>query len=308
MITYVIGDLFHSPAKVLVNTVNVVGVMGKGIAKDFKAIFPEMFQEYQKLCEQKTIDTGKLHLWRGPHKWVLNFPTKQHWRYPSKPEYIEAGLKTFVSGYARNSISSVAFPQLGCGHGDLDWARQVRPLMERHLSNLPIEVFIHLYQKDPFALLEHKDIEETKSWLRSEPESLAFSEVWEDLLGVLRTRQEFATLEAGKQFMVRATNTPAEGLIFEDGAELFVPQDALLDAWQHLRSVGFLTVEGLTQGLDMHADKVMALLATLPYLKPAKIAAKRAMQGEKFSTAIQFVPRPAKEQITLRHPPELVPA
>ena len=308
MITYVIGDLFQSPAKVLVNTVNVVGVMGKGIAKDFKTIFPEMFQEYQKLCEKKKIDTGKLHLWRSPHKWVLNFPTKKHWRYPSKPEYLEAGLKTFVAGYARNSISSIAFPQLGCGHGELDWEKQVRPLMERHLSNLPVEVFIHLYKKDPFALAEHKDIEETKRWLRSEPESLAFSEVWDDLLAVLRKRQEFATLDAGKRFIVRPTTTPAEGLIFQDGEELFVPQDALLDAWQHLRSVGFLTVEGLTQGLDMHADKVMALLETLPYLKPAKVAAKRAMQGEKFSIAIQFVPRPAKEQITLRHPPELVPA
>ena len=125
---------------------------------------------------------------------------------------------------------------------------------------------------------------------------------------MLSKRKEFATLEADKQFVVRPTNTPAEGLIIQDGEELFVPQDALLDAWQHLRSVGFLTVEGLTQGLDIHADKVMALLASLPYLKPAKVAAKRVMQGEKFSIAIQFVPRPAKEQITLRHPRDLVPA
>jgi O-acetyl-ADP-ribose deacetylase (regulator of RNase III) len=305
MITYVIGDLFHSPAKVLVNTVNIVGVMGKGIAKDFKTIFPEMFQEYQKLCEKKKIDIGKLHLWRGPHKWVLNFPTKKHWRYASKPEYIEAGLKTFVAGYARNSISSIAFPQLGCGHGELDWEKQVRPLMERHLSNLPAEVFIHLYKSDPFAP-EHKDIEETKCWLRSEPESLAFSEVWDDLLTVLKKRHQFTTLDSGKQFDVFHTNTPDEGLIFKDDDELFVPQEALLDAWQHLRSVGFLTVEGLTRGLDMHADKVMALLETLPYLKPAKIAAKRAIRGEKFSIAIQFVPRPAKEQIIRQHPAELV--
>lgn len=308
MITYVIGDLFHSPAKVLVNTVNVMGVMGKGIAKDFKTIFPEMFQEYQKLCEKDRLNIGKLHLWRGLHKWVLNFPTKKHWRYPSKPEYIEAGLKTFVAGYGRNSVSSIAFPQLGCGHGELDWEQQVRPLMERYLSNLPVEVFIHLYKTDPFALPEHKDIEETKRWLRSETESLAFSEVWDDLLAVLRRRQEFETLDAGKKFTVHPTFTPAEGLIFNDGNELFVPQDAMLDAWQHLRSVGFLTVEGLTQGLDMHADKVMALLATLGYLKPAKIAAKRAIRGEQYSIAIQFVPRPAKEQIILSHPPELVPA
>lgn len=308
MITYVIGDLFHSPAKVLVNTVNVVGVMGKGIAKDFKTIFPEMFQAYQELCEKKKLDIGKLHLWRGPHKWVLNFPTKKDWRNPSKPEYIEAGLKTFVAGYKRNSISSIGFPQLGCGHGELNWEKQVRPLMERYLSKLPVEVFIHLYTKDPFELAEHREIQETKRWLRSEPESMAFSEVWDDLLAVLAKRQEFATLDAGKPFVVRPTTTPAEGLLFKDGEELFVPQGAFLDAWQHLRSVGFLTVEGLTQGLDMHADKVMALLGTLPYLKPAKVAVPRTRQGEEFSIAIQFVPRAAKEQIVLRHPPELVSA
>ena len=239
---------------------------------------------------------------------MLNFPTKRHWRYPSRPEYIEAGLKTFVAGYARNAISSVAFPQLGCGHGELDWEKQVRPLMEKHLSNLPLEIFIHLYKQDPFALPEHKDIEETKRWLRSEPESLAFSEVWEDLLSLLKQRQRFTTLDGGRPFSVLQTTTPAEGVVFEDGEEFFVPQDALLDAWQHLRSVGFLTAEGLTQGLDVHADKVMALLGTLPYLKPAKVAAKQALQAEKFSIAIQFVPRPAKEQITLRPSPELVPA
>jgi hypothetical protein len=181
-------------------------------------------------------------------------------------------------------------------------------LFEICSPKLPVEVFIHLYKKGSFEVAEHKDIEETKRWLRSEPESLAFSEVWEDLLTVVRKQQEFVTLDAGKRFAVRHTVTPADGLIFQDGEELFAPQDALLDAWQHLRSVGFLTVEGLTQGLDMHADKVMALLATLPYLKPAKIAAKRAMQGNEFSTAIQFIPRPAKEQITLRPPPELVRA
>jgi hypothetical protein len=122
----------------------------------------------------------------------------------------------------------------------------------------------------------------------------------------LKKRHQFTTLDSGKHFDVFHTNTPDEGLIFKDGDELFVPQEALLDAWQHLRSVGFLTVEGLTRGLDMHADKVMALLEKLPYLKPAKIAAKRAIQGEKFSIAIQFVPRPAKEQITRQQPAELV--
>lgn len=307
MITYIIGDLFHSPAKVLVNTVNTEGVMGKGIAKDFKTIFPEMFQVYQTLCEKKKIDIGKLHLWRGTNKWVLNFPTKKGWRYPSKPEYIEAGLKMFVSGYARHGISTIAFPQLGCGHGELDWEKQVRPLMEKYLSKPPIEVFIHLYRKDPFAP-EHKDIEKTKQWLRAEPESLAFAEVWEDILKVLKKKREFVTLDTKARFNVDHTLQPEEGLVLKDGGQFFVPKDAMLDAWQHLRSVGFLTAEGMTQGLDLHASKVMALLAELEYLKPAKVAKTQDAKGEKFAVALQFIPRPAEQPILLQPPPELVSA
>src|SRR5687767_12603836 len=121
MLTYVVGDIFRSPAAVLVNTVNTRGVMGKGLAKDFKALYPEMFRRYQELCENGKLDIGKLFLHRTSGKWVLNFPTKRDWRHPSKVEYLEAGLKAFVDGYARNNITSVAFPQLGCGHGELDW-------------------------------------------------------------------------------------------------------------------------------------------------------------------------------------------
>ncbi len=135
MLIYVDGDLFLSPAHVLVNTVNTVGVMGKGIAKDFKFFFPEMFREYQSRCENNSIDIGKLFLFRTATKWILNFPTKKHWRNPSKTEYIEAGLKAFVAGYARTGITSIAFPRLGCGNGELDWEKQVRPLMEKHLGS-----------------------------------------------------------------------------------------------------------------------------------------------------------------------------
>ena len=308
MITYVIGDLFHSPAKVLVNTVNVVGVMGKGIAKDFKTIFPEMFQEYQRLCEQKKIEIGKLSLWRGSHKWVLNFPTKQDWRQPSKPEYIEAGLQAFAAGYTRHAFSSIAFPQLGCGHGDLNWEGQVQPLMEKYLGKLPIEIFIHLYRKDPFAPKEHADIQSTKRWLRSEPESLAFSEVWADLCERVTAQPEFTTLDTHENFRVRRTATPADGLVMDDGREVFIPQDALLEAWQHLRSVGFLSAEGLTHGLDLHASKLISLLAVLPYLKPAQLAIKGDARAGKFTVALQFVPRSAPEQILPQPSPELVPA
>lgn len=89
-----------STAQTLVNTLNCVGVMGKGVAKEFKERDPEMFRAYKKICDAKLLAPGKLWLWRGRHGLVLNFPTKLHWRNPSRLEWIEAGLQKFVKSYA----------------------------------------------------------------------------------------------------------------------------------------------------------------------------------------------------------------
>lgn len=152
-INYVNDDLFESQASVLVNTVNTVGVMGKGIAKVFKRQYPKMFEEYQRKCANGSLDIGKLWLYETSPKWILNFPTKKHWRNKSKVEYIEAGLKEFVDIHASKGIESISFPMLGCGNGGLDWDSQVKPLMEKHLHRLPIDIYIHLYQPD----LRNKD-------------------------------------------------------------------------------------------------------------------------------------------------------
>lgn len=89
MIKYIQGDLFTSPAKVLVNTVNTDGVMGKGIALKFKKLYPDMFKKYQSFCDNKLLDIGKLWIYYSPNKWILNFLTKKHWRNKSEYEYIE---------------------------------------------------------------------------------------------------------------------------------------------------------------------------------------------------------------------------
>src|SRR2546426_1288320 len=117
MITYVRGNIFESPAQTLVNTVNTVGVMGRGVAVEFKRLYPEMFKAYREHCERGDLTIGRLFFYRTEHKSVLNFPTKKHWRQPSRPEYIEEGLKTFAQTYERVGIHSVAFPALGCGNG-----------------------------------------------------------------------------------------------------------------------------------------------------------------------------------------------
>ncbi len=145
MIMYVESNLFDSPAQVLVNPVNTVGVMGKGLALQFKQQYPEMFTNYQRFCESGALTVGKLYLYKTPGKWVLNFPTKKNWRNKSQLAYIEVGLQKFVATYQEKGIESISFPQLGAGNGGLDWEREVKPLMEKYLGELPITVYIHCY-------------------------------------------------------------------------------------------------------------------------------------------------------------------
>ena len=189
MILYVTGDLFQSPAQVLVNTVNTVGVMGKGFALQFRRLFPDMFEQYREMCERGQFRTGTLWLYKSPNKWVLNFPTKEHWRSPSRIEYITAGLRCFGSHYTEMGIHSIALPALGCGNGQLECASQVRPEMERYLRNLPIDVFVYPHT-DSHVVAEHHDQEAMRQWLRSEPASLPFAEVWEDISRLLVLQRE----------------------------------------------------------------------------------------------------------------------
>ncbi len=153
MIIFRRTSLLESPAQTLVNTVNCVGVMGKGLAKAFRTRDPEMYKRYKAVCDQELLEPGKLWLWRGAKGWVLNFPTKVHWRNPSEIEWIEAGLDKFVSAYKEQEIREISFPRLGCGNGGLKWS-EVRPLMERYLSQVDIPVYIHDFQKD-VGLPEH---------------------------------------------------------------------------------------------------------------------------------------------------------
>jgi O-acetyl-ADP-ribose deacetylase (regulator of RNase III) len=137
------GDLFQSSAQTLVNTVNTVGVMGKGIALEFKRRFPEMFADYQRRCEAGEVRLGKPYLWRGlVEPWVINFPTKGHWRSVSRLADIERGLAYLADHVAEWGVISLAVPPLGAGSGGLDWAT-VGPTIYRHLDRLPIPVALY---------------------------------------------------------------------------------------------------------------------------------------------------------------------
>lgn len=271
MITYVVGDLFTSPAKVLVNTVNTVGVMGKGIAYDFKRIYPEMFEQYQYYCKNGIFDIGMLWLYRTSHKWILNFPTKKHWRNKSKVEYIVAGLEKFANTYDSKGIVSISFPMLGCGNGELDWESQVQPVMEEYLRQLPIEIYIHLYKPDSTFVPEHRNIKKMKKWLRSEPRFLPFVEFWDDILRLANTNLEFATFDGRGRFAV----TPdlfGQGLIFNYDAQPFhIHRDAFEQLWAQIRPTGYYPVRDLTFH-DSTVDLIVAsFLQRLSYVSPIEL-------------------------------------
>ena len=179
MIQYIQGNLFTSNAKVLVNTVNTVGVMGKGIAADFKKIYPKMFEEYKALCENGKLNIGELFLYKTSNKWVLNFPTKKHWKSPSTVEYIEKGLQKLIEQATKLQLTDIAMPKLGCGNGGLDWEKQVKPIVEKYLKKSPINVSIYDFDKD--IVPEHLKPKEIEEWLKSDPMTLTFSVFIEDL-------------------------------------------------------------------------------------------------------------------------------
>lgn len=143
MITVKIGNLFESSASTWVNTVNCVGVMGKGIALEFKKHFPAMFKDYVKRCNAGQVKLGQpYHFSNLFGASIVNFPTKKHWRSTSRLQDIEQGLDYFMANYQVWGIQSIAFPPLGCGNGGLDWA-DVGPLMYSKLKNLSIPVEIY---------------------------------------------------------------------------------------------------------------------------------------------------------------------
>lgn len=135
MLRYYEGTVFNTNADVLVNTVNCFGVMGAGIALEFKLRYPDMFIRYEEMCKNKLYKVGHPRLFRSSNKSILNFPTKNHWRAPSKIEWIEDGLKYFAMNYKKAEIKSIAFPKLGTSNGGLKW-EEVKPLMERYLGDL----------------------------------------------------------------------------------------------------------------------------------------------------------------------------
>lgn len=167
MIKYLEGNILDSKAEALINTVNTVGIMGKGIALQFKKAFPNNYIAYKQACLNNEIEIGKLFLFRDQNinsgeKIIINFPTKKHWRNPSQYDYIESGLVDLVDVIKDNKIKSIAIPPLGSGNGGLEWEK-VKVLIEKKLSNLNIDVFVYEPTKQIKEVLKKERVKLTEA-------------------------------------------------------------------------------------------------------------------------------------------------
>ncbi len=146
MIRFIQGDLLQADTEAVVNAVNTVGVMGKGIALAFKHAYPANFAEYESACKAQQVRIGCMFVTEsrvpdGP-RWIINFPTKRHWRQPSRLEWIEEGLVDLRRVILDCQIRSIAIPPLGCGLGGLDW-QQVRPAIAAALNDLDVDIRVY---------------------------------------------------------------------------------------------------------------------------------------------------------------------
>ncbi|WP_454719114.1 macro domain-containing protein [Caulobacter segnis] len=266
MLTYRRTSVMDSPAQTLVNTVNCVGVMGKGIAKAFKDRYPAMFSAYKRICDQNLLEPGKLWLWQGPDHSVLNFPTKVHWRNPSQIEWIELGLKKFADSYESRGITSISFPRLGCGNGGLDW-EDVRPLMERYLSPLPIDVFIHDYEQ-PIGLPEHLEDVARRVGDASAP-LLVFEDFLAQMSQVISIADgHFEMLRTGQPFTACLDDLALHLQAGPREAELEI--EALRGVWQSLTS-GLVTTQDAGWSDAHSGPMVLSLVSLLPQVRALEI-------------------------------------
>jgi len=258
-------SILKSNAQTVVNTVNTVGVMGKGLAAEFKRRYPDMFEKYKHFCQHDMFDIGQLWLWKSTDQWVLNFPTKKHWRNPSKIEYIEAGLKNFTATYEQRGITEIAFPRLGCGNGGLEWS-VVGPLMEHYLGRLPIQIYVHDYNVD-IGAPEHIHADNNDNDLRS------FDVFMQHIEEAVTSSGESLETFSNRSKFSAAIDENENVVFFSSGGRKTVSKDDVLELW-HLLIRGPVTRKRLAGPARDAAYYLFPLLSHLPSIRPFQIGSE----------------------------------
>jgi hypothetical protein len=228
---------------------------------------------------------GNLHLWKGNGQWVLNFPTKTTWRLPSKLEYIERGLETFVNNYEGMGIVSASFPPLGCGNGNLDW-NDVRPLMERHLSKINIQIYVHSLHVGNQFVPEHVTACTAPATLQEFQREL--------LSSVHENKGTFFTGESGHSFSVQIRENEL-GIIRGGRQRERIPLEEIENVWVVLRD-GILSVDKFSDETSRrYKSYLFPILKSLPYVRSARIS-RTGQEGTTKAEALFFVRQPKKSQ------------
>ncbi len=193
MINVLIGNIFDSKAQTLVNTVNCVGVMGAGVALEFKKRFPEYYEDYRKRCANRTVKLGFPYVYtRLDLPWIISFPTKDHWKSMTKLSDIVQGLEWIRKHYRAWGIESLAVPPLGSGHGQLEW-RVVGPTLYRYLSQLEIPVELYAPYGIPDTELSPAFLGSQEAFVhvsRTVPDPKWIRPAWVALVEILRRINE----------------------------------------------------------------------------------------------------------------------
>lgn len=272
MLTYHRTSLLESQAQTIVNTVNTVGVMGKGLAHELKKKHPQMFKAYKKICDERLLDVGQLWLWRSPNQWILNFPTKKNWRNPSKLEYVEQGLIKFRAQYERQGIREIAFPRLGCGNGGLSWD-VVQPMMHDYLSDLPIRIYIHDFDVD-IGFPEHKGYS-------PEFAQNSFHDFMRDVeMAIDLNGGEFQYLDNSGHFVAAVEMRDDLRFLRMSAAEWAAEIDELelIELWLLLNK-GPVDRSRLMRVAREHALALFSLLSVIDYVRPVEVSSDGERKG-----------------------------
>jgi O-acetyl-ADP-ribose deacetylase (regulator of RNase III) len=287
MLLYHRTSIFESNAQTVVNTVNCVGVMGKGVAAEFRRRYPDMFEQYRALCDRGALEPGKLWLWKGADQWVLNFPTKIHWRNPSRLEWIEAGLQKFAAEFERRGITDVSFPRLGCGNGNLDW-NDVRPMMEQYLAPLPINIYVHDFEHS-VGIPEH---------LERARDDVSCNEVFDGSFERFLRQLTSVVDRVGDSMLDLDTQQPFTARVAEE--RLFIQTDHLVSVlegddlhgiWSTLLT-GVLTQDKVGWAKGEEATRLMSLLSLLPCTRPIQVQRQSKPMSE---MAVELRRKPGAE-------------
>ena len=284
MLITVETEIFHSPARVLVNPVNTAGVMSSGVSAEFKRFFPDAFSRYRSLCEAGRIEPGRLFFFQADFRTVLHLPVKRHWRTAATAEIVESGLQKLAAVWADQGIHALAIPPFA--EGELDWDSVIRPMLEIYLGPLPIPVYLHRSTPDT-----RRSIKQIDQSLNQPQQQVPFTRVWKDLgRAIRRTYGHFSTGDGRAYTIAFQDGTRYNRLVVTPADEnsIGISAASLAELWDTFQSARMLLPSQFPSGLESAWPFLIPLLSKLEYVRVVRAAMGEATPSD----AILFLPPP----------------